>query len=93
MIPYFLLYYRLNTGAKDTSDGSYWSNSYSDPNSKIRAVREHNMDASSFYQSSSEAILKTITSPKQAFSGSSSYVYRNKKAGCKVSTGYQSVLK
>ena len=44
------------------------------------------MDSSSFYKLSSEAILKTITSPKQAYSGSSSYVFRDEKAGCKVST-------
>ena len=77
--------FRLNTGAKDTSYGSYWSQTQ--PNSLKEEVYEKNMDDSSFHPSYHDAMLQTISSGKQAYSGSWSQVFSSEpKIACKVKT-------
>ena len=77
------MFSRLNTGAKDTSYGSYWSQTQ--PNSLKEEVYEKNMDESSFHPSYHDAMLQTIRSGKQAYSGSWSQVFSSEpKIACEV---------
>ena len=74
------IFFRLNTGAKDISQGNYWSQSK--PNTFTRAVYDNNMDDTSFHSSKYDALLKTLKLPKQAFAGENSMVME--LAACKV---------
>ena len=77
---------RLNTYAISGSFAHIFTQA--NPNTVYGSIFQNNMDDSSF-NDVDDSLMKTINSPKQAFSGFQEHVSANSETACKVSNKYE----
>ena len=75
----------MNTYTKSGSFGSIFTQA--NPNTAYGSIFQNNMDDTSF-NGRNASLTKTITIPRQAFSGYQEHVAENLETACKVSLYY-----